>query len=136
MAPAAWNPSVTCPTNLATPSARSWGDVVAVDPSNRSWASTSAFGASPANSGSRVAHPRGLSRLALAAVRRAPHRPRLGPAHGVAGAPELRGDPRVVGISVQLGQPAVLDPPGHLAPELEVDPLVVDGPRPVGGHEQ
>src|SRR5437773_960892 len=78
--------------------------------------------------GCPVSHASDLARLALAAVRRTPERPLLAPGDGVARVPELRGDPRVVGVAVHLRELAVLDPPRHLAPELEVHALVVDGP--------
>src|SRR2546426_10231286 len=76
-----------------------------------------------------------LARLALPTVRRTPQHPLLGPAHRVAGTPEPRGDPRVVGVPVEVGELAVLDPAGHLASELEVHALVVDRPGRVRGHE-
>src|SRR5919198_5407905 len=86
--------------------------------------------------GGAVAHPGHLPGLPLPAVRGAPQPPGLRPADGVAGTPELRGDAGVVRIPVHLLEPAVADPPGDLAPELEVDPLVVDRPRLVGRKEQ
>src|SRR5205823_2492211 len=85
--------------------------------------------------GRAVADAGRLPWLPLAAVRRAPQHPLLGPAHRVAGTPELSGDPSVVGVPVEVGELAVLDPMGHLASELEVHALVVDRPRRVGGHE-
>ena len=75
-----------------------------------------------------------LPGLALAAVRRAPHDPVLGAADRVARAPELRRDAGVVGVLVEGGELAALDAPGLLAPELEVDALVVDRPRRVRRH--
>ena len=65
-----------------------------------------------------------------------PHRVQSSrPPDRVARAPELGRDPRVVGVAVHLDQPAVLDPPGDLAAELEVDALVVDRPGRVRRHE-
>src|ERR671918_461384 len=82
-----------------------------------------------------VAHPRDLSWLTLAAVRRSPQCPVLAAADGVAALPELRRDAGVVGVPVHLCETAVLDPPGDLASELEVHPVVVDRPRRVRRHE-
>src|SRR5688500_9501764 len=56
--------------------------------------------------GSAVAHARHLAGLTLPAVWRAPHHPVLRATHSVAGAPELRGDPGVVRVLVELGEPA------------------------------
>src|SRR6266511_5516200 len=76
-----------------------------------------------------------LARLALPAVRRPPQHPFLRPAHRDAGTPESGGDPSVVGVPVEVGELAVLDPAGYLASELEVHALVIDRPRRVRGHE-
>jgi hypothetical protein len=75
-----------------------------------------------------------LPRLTLAAVGCAVDGPFLVAAHRVARSPELGGDARVVGVAVQLRELAAFDPVRDLATELEVDPLVVDGPRLVGVH--
>src|SRR5207244_11152592 len=82
-----------------------------------------------------VTDPRHLPGLALAAVRGAPERPLLASCHGVATSPELRGDPGVVRVPVEVGELAVLDPVRDLATELEVPALVVDGPRRIRLHE-
>src|SRR2546428_2775789 len=76
-----------------------------------------------------------LARLALPAVRRAPQHPFLGPAHRVAGTPELGGDPPVVRVPVEGGELAALDPAGHLASELEVHAFAGERPRRVRSHE-
>src|SRR5258706_6047223 len=66
--------------------------------------------------------------LALAAVRRAPERPLVGPAEHVERAPELRADRRVGRVLQQPAALAALDLPADFAAELEVEPLVVDRP--------
>ena len=78
---------------------------------------------------------RDLSGLSLAAVGRAPERPVLAAADRVAALPELGRDPGVVRVPVHLGELAVPDAPRDLAPELEVDAVVVDRPRRVRRHE-
>src|SRR6266550_1979356 len=82
-----------------------------------------------------VPDPPDLPRLTLPAVRGSPDDPVLPTGDRVTGAPEPGGDARVVRIPVHLREPTMLDPPGGLASELEVDPLVVDRPRVVRGHE-
>src|SRR5439155_213202 len=52
--------------------------------------------------GRTVADAGRLPWLPLPAVRRAPQHPLLGPAHRVAGPPELSGDPSVVGVPVEV----------------------------------
>src|SRR6266498_3036808 len=80
---------------------------------------------------SDVAH---LTGLALAAVRRAQHHVAALVADRVAGPPELVGD---AGVGRVLEQPTLLealDLVGNLGRELEVEPAIVDRPRPVGGE--
>src|SRR4249920_574636 len=79
-----------------------------------------------------VPDPGDLAGLPLPAVRRSPQSPFLATANGVARAPELGRDARVVRVPIHRREPALLDPPGDLAPELEVHPVVVDRPRRVG----
>src|SRR5215204_4124769 len=81
--------------------------------------------------GGAVADPGVLEGLALAAVRHAPHDPRLGAADGVQRAPELGRAAVVAGVAVEPAEAAAADLPGRLDPELEVDPPVVDRPRTV-----
>src|SRR3954447_19306761 len=76
-----------------------------------------------------------LDGLTLTAVRRAPEGPFVAAADHVHRAPEARADGRVRRVLEQPGSFAALDLPPDLAAELEVQPLVVDGPRPVGVHE-
>ena len=75
-----------------------------------------------------------LAGLALAAVRRAPERPLVGPAEHVHRRPEPRADAGVGRVAQHPAALAVLDLPADLAAELEVQPLVVDRPRAVGVH--
>ena len=75
-----------------------------------------------------------LDRLALAAVRGAPEHPLVGAADHVHRGPEPRADAGVGGVAEHLAELAVLDLPGDLAAELEVEPLVVDRPGAVGVH--
>src|SRR5207248_2186932 len=72
--------------------------------------------------------------LALAAVRRPPRGPFAGVAEAVERTPELRGDAGVGRVAQHAAARAVLDLPRDLRAELEVEPLVVDGPRPVRRH--
>src|SRR5919198_5568659 len=102
---------------------------------SRSPSSNSDLDAPEARRGGAVPDACGLHGLALAAVRRPPQHPFLAARDRVARSPELGRDAGVVRIAVQLRALAVLDPPGHLAPELEVHTLVVDGPRLVREHE-
>ncbi len=75
-----------------------------------------------------------LAGLALAAVRRAPHRPLGLRAHRVAAAPELGGDAGVRRVPEHRRALPVLDLPPDLRAELEVQSPVVDRPRAVGVH--
>src|SRR5436853_1636363 len=75
-----------------------------------------------------------LLRLTLAAVRRSPERPLVAPAEHVHRAPEPRADPGVGRVLQEPRLLAALDLPADLAPELEVEALVVDRPGPVGVH--
>ena len=81
-----------------------------------------------------VARVADLQRLALAAVRHAPHGPLLGTADRVERRPERGADARVRGVLEHAAQHAVRDLPADLAAELEVEPAVVDRPRAVGLH--
>src|SRR3954465_14678438 len=72
-----------------------------------------------------------LPRLALAAVRQPPRAPLLRPAHRVERAPEPRSDPRVRRVAVQPPEAAAPDLAPDLGRELELQPAVVDRPRPV-----
>src|SRR3954462_3263449 len=69
-----------------------------------------------------------LPRLALAAVRQAEEGPRLRPADRVERAPEDRRHTRVGRVAEHPAELALLDLPGDLCPELEVEALVVDRP--------
>ena len=74
-----------------------------------------------------------LARLALAAVRQAPQRAtRSRAADRVQGPPELRRDPRVERVPVQLAQLAAADLARDLGRELELPAAVVDRPGAVG----
>src|SRR5262249_9076388 len=75
-----------------------------------------------------VRHVRVLAGLPLAAVGQAVHPPRLATGDTVEGAPEGRRDARVGGVAQHAAEPAALDLPGDLGPELEVESLVVDRP--------
>src|SRR5439155_25469432 len=90
------------------------------DRSGRAWLSNPHLDVAKPCGRGPVPHSSDLAGLALAAVRRAPQHPLVPSSDRVARAPELRGDARVVRALVQLGELAVLDPPGHLASELEV----------------
>ena len=85
--------------------------------------------------GGRVPRVPPLQGLALAAVGDAPHRPLVGPAHGVERGPERGADAGVGGVLHHPAEGTALDLPADLAAELEVQALVVDRPRPVGLHE-
>src|SRR5262245_55769599 len=85
--------------------------------------------AGEAGRGGRVAGVPDLAGLALPAVLRAP-RDNLATEH-VHAPPELRADPRVRRVAQHPAELTVLDLPPDLAAELEVQPLVVDRPRPV-----
>src|SRR5437870_13781001 len=74
----------------------------------------------------------GLHGLAFAAIGRAPQRPLLGAADGVAGIPELGGDAAVTGVLEQARLLAALDLPADFGAELENVAAVVDRPAPVG----
>src|SRR5262245_56443635 len=84
--------------------------------------------------GAGVANARALAGLALAAVGRAEHHVARFVADGVAGSPELVGDPGVRRVLEQPALLAVLDLVGDLGRELEVQAAVVDRPRPVRGE--
>src|SRR3954451_1914388 len=77
-----------------------------------------------------------LTRLALAAVRRAEHPPARRVADRVHRPPELVRDPRVRPAPVQLSKLAALDLTADLGRELEVQAPVVNGPAPVRLEEQ
>src|SRR5919108_6654867 len=92
--------------------------------------------AAEAPGGGAVRDPAVLERLALAAVGDPPHHPRLGPADGVQRPPELGGAAVVGGVPVEPAEAAVVDLPGRLHPELEVDPPIVDRPGAVDRQQQ
>src|SRR5271157_1724007 len=81
-----------------------------------------------------VARAHHLLGLALAAIRDAPQRPVLRPGNGRTGVPEFRGDAAVAGVLQHADALAAANLPADLAAELEVVPLVVDRPAPVGLH--
>ena len=83
-----------------------------------------------------VADVAGLARLALAAVRRAPHPPARRVADGVHRSPQLVGDPGVGAVPVQLARLAALDLAADLGRELEVEAAVVDRPAAVGLEQE
>src|SRR5690348_5817769 len=70
-----------------------------------------------------------LHRIALAAVRQSPDTPRRAVADRVTGAPEVGRIAGVERIAQQASEAAVLDLPGDLAAELEIETEVVDRPR-------
>src|SRR3954470_5434025 len=76
-----------------------------------------------------------LLRLALAAVRRPPELPLVATAEHVHGSPEPRADAGVGRVAQHSAALALLDLPADLAPELEVEPLVVDRPGAVRIHQ-
>src|SRR3972149_5924497 len=88
-----------------------------------------------ARRGGAVSGAHGLRRLAFAAIGRAPQRPVILVADGVARIPELGGDAAVAGILQHPHLLAILDLPAQLASELKMIPAVVDGPASVGLHE-
>src|SRR6266550_6383460 len=69
-----------------------------------------------------------LSRLALAAVRETAEHPLVRSGNGVERGPEDGRLARVGRVAQHPAELAVLDLPGDLRPELEVEPLVVDRP--------
>src|SRR6266540_6850160 len=77
-----------------------------------------------------VADVRGLGRLALTAIRRAPDCPLA--TDRVTRAPEAGRNPCVRGVFHHRAQFAVPDLPGDLGPKMEVKPPVVDAPALVG----
>ena len=82
-----------------------------------------------------VAGAHGLHGLALAAIGRAPERPVVARADGVATIPELRGDAAVAGILEHAAFLAALDLPADLGGELKMVAAIVDGPGAVGLHQ-
>src|SRR5271169_1823967 len=82
-----------------------------------------------------VARAHRLHGLALAAIRRAPERPVIARANGVATIPEFGGDAAVAGILDHAVFFAAFDLPADFGGELKVVAAIVDGPRAVGLHE-
>src|ERR1017187_7974456 len=85
----------------------------------------------------RSAVPRAhrLHRLSLAAIRRAPQRPMLRIADGVAGIPELRSNPAIAGVFQHANLLATFNFPANLRGKLKLVPSVIDGPRTIGLHQ-
>src|SRR3990172_8540282 len=81
---------------------------------------------------SAMARAHRLRGLAFAAVGCAPQNPLAGAADGVAGVPELSGNPAVAGIFEHPDFLAVANFPAHLAAELEVVAPIINGPTAVG----
>src|ERR1022692_3696514 len=90
-----------------------------------------------------IAKPRGtrsvsrahhLLRLSFSAVGRAPQRPVIAIANGIAPVPKLGGNAAVAGILQHARLFAAANFPGHLAAELKIKALVVDRPAPVRLH--
>ena len=76
-----------------------------------------------------------LLRLALAAIRRAPERPFIARADRIQRVPELGCDSGIRGIFYHAHAFAVLNFPSDLASELKVISTIIDGPRPIGFHQ-
>src|SRR5919197_114196 len=76
-----------------------------------------------------------LSRLPFAAVGQPVKAPFILSGDGIEARPEDGGDTHVGRVAEHAAQLAVLDLPGDLRPELEVEPLVVDRPALVRAHE-
>src|SRR5712692_1821396 len=76
-----------------------------------------------------------LHGLALPAVRRAPKRPVIELADGVARIPEFSGDAAVAGIFQHPRLLAAFDLPADFSGKLELIPAVVDRPGTVGFHQ-
>src|SRR5262245_1252440 len=72
--------------------------------------------------------------LSLAAVGHAPQRPVLAPGDGGARVPEFGGDTAVTRVLQHADAFAAANLPTDFAAELEVVPLVVNRPAPVGLH--
>ncbi len=77
----------------------------------------------------------GLSRFPLSAVGNPPETPLPSVTDGVAGIPELGGDPGVKAVLVKPPESPLMDPVGHLTTKLEIKTPVINGPGPVGGQE-
>src|SRR5216683_3066165 len=82
-----------------------------------------------------MARAHGLHRLAFATIGRAPKRPVVEFADGIAGIPELRGDAAVAGIFQHADFFSALDLPSDLSRKLKLITAVVDGPGAVCLHE-
>src|SRR5579863_8077705 len=76
-----------------------------------------------------------LLRLSLAAIRRAPQRPVISRADGIAAVPEFRGNSAVAGILDHAALLAAFDFPTDFGRKLEVIALVVDRPGAVCFHQ-
>src|SRR5258708_35219585 len=82
-----------------------------------------------------MARAHGLHRLAFAAIGRAPKRPVVELADGVAGIPDLRGDAAVAGIFQHADFFSAFDLPADFGGKLKLVAAVVDGPGAVCLHE-
>src|SRR5579863_49066 len=82
-----------------------------------------------------MAGSHGLHRLTFAAVRRAPERPIIARADGVATIPEFSGDAAVARILDHAALFAAFDLPAYFGGKLKMVAAVVDGPRAVRFHQ-
>src|SRR5689334_19764800 len=84
---------------------------------------------------SAVAGAHGLHGLAFTTIGRAPKRPVVELADGVAGIPELRGDTAIAGIFQHADFLATFDFPADFRGELKLIAAIVNGPGAICLHE-
>src|SRR5580704_8887512 len=82
-----------------------------------------------------VARAHGLHGLPFAAIGRAPERPIIARADGVAAIPEFGSDAAIAGIFEHARFLTVLDLPANFRGELKMIPAIIDGPGAIGLHE-
>ncbi len=78
-----------------------------------------------------MAHMGDLARFSLAAIGRAPHLPVVLIPNRVAGIPEMGCNSCIGGVFNHIPESSSFDFPSDFSPELEIDPLVIDGPASV-----
>src|ERR1700722_10528275 len=82
-----------------------------------------------------VARPHRLHRLPLAAIRRAPQRPVLRIADGIAGIPKLCSDSAIAGVFQHADFLSTFNSPPEPRGKLKLVSPVIDGPRTIGLHQ-